>query len=147
MVNIIHRIGIKGSAEDIYSALTTDSGLSQWWTSTTEGAGDAGSIINFKFNDTVVLFRVDELRANQYVKWSHSGDMPDAWCGTEVVFEFEEADNQVYVNFSHQKWQQASSFMAHCSTKWAVFLLSLKSVIENGVGQPFPNDVHIDHNE
>lgn len=94
-----------------------------------------------------MLFRVDELQVNKYVKWSHSGNMPDAWCGTEVVFELEEANDQIYVNFSHQQWSEESKFMGHCSTKWAVFLLSLKNAIENGEGQPFPNDIHIDHDE
>ena len=31
--------------------------------------------------------------------------------------------------------------------KWAVFLMSLKDVIETGTGNPFPNDIHIDHDE
>lgn len=145
MVNIIHRVGIKGTIDNIYNALTTDNGLSKWWTSTTEGAGKTGSVINFKFNDTVVLFRVDELQVNKYVKWTHAGDMPNAWCGTEVVFELEETEDQIYVNFTHQKWSEASNFMAHCSTKWAVFLLSLKNAIENDAGQPFPKDIPIDH--
>ena len=33
--------------------------------------------------------------------------------------------------------------MHHCSTKWAMFLMSLKSLVETGTGAPFPNDVHI----
>jgi hypothetical protein len=36
-------------------------------------------------------------------------------------------------------------FMHHCSTKWAVFLLSLKSLVETGQGAPEPNDVKIDN--
>ncbi len=33
--------------------------------------------------------------------------------------------------------------MHHCSTKWAMFLMSLKAFVETGRGAPFPNDVHI----
>jgi hypothetical protein len=33
--------------------------------------------------------------------------------------------------------------MYHCSTKWATFLMSLKSLGETGRGQPSPNDVQI----
>jgi hypothetical protein len=33
--------------------------------------------------------------------------------------------------------------MHHCSTKWALFLMSLKSLIDTGKGAAFPNDVHI----
>ena len=30
--------------------------------------------------------------------------------------------------------------MHHCSTKWAIFLMSVKSLVETGKGAPFPND-------
>ena len=33
--------------------------------------------------------------------------------------------------------------MHHCSTKWATFLMSLKSLVETGTGAPSPHDVHI----
>jgi len=35
--------------------------------------------------------------------------------------------------------------MHHCSTKWALFLMSLKSLVENGQGAPHPHDVKIDN--
>ncbi len=31
--------------------------------------------------------------------------------------------------------------MAHCSARWAYFLLSLKSLLETGKGTPFPEDL------
>ena len=64
-----------------------------------------------------------------------------------VTFELEPGDRQTYVNFSHYNWQQADAFLAHCSTKWGVFMLSLKSCIETGKGRPFPDDIHIDFDE
>jgi hypothetical protein len=33
--------------------------------------------------------------------------------------------------------------MHHCSTKWAIYLMSLKSLVETGKGTPNPNDPHI----
>jgi hypothetical protein len=35
--------------------------------------------------------------------------------------------------------------MHHCSTKWAIFLMSLKSLVEIGKGAPSPDDVKIDN--
>ena len=35
--------------------------------------------------------------------------------------------------------------MHHCGTRWAVFLMSLKSLVETGKGSPDPNDVKIDN--
>jgi hypothetical protein len=35
--------------------------------------------------------------------------------------------------------------MAHCSMKWAVFLMSLRDLVETGTGKPAPQDVKIDN--
>jgi hypothetical protein len=45
--------------------------------------------------------------------------------------------------FRHDGWKEPVEFMYHCSTKWAVFLMSLKSLVETGEGQPSPTDVRI----
>jgi len=146
MESINLKVGISGSIEDIFIALTTDQGLSSWWTSTTTGAGDVGSIIQFRFDSAVVEFEVVELVKNSLVRWRHFGDMPEEWSGTEVSFTLDEQENQVMLLFKHANWQNAPGFMAHCSMKWAVFMLSLKQAIETGKGSPYPDDIQIDHN-
>ncbi len=147
MAEIRHRVGIQGRARDIYRLLTTDAGLSQWWTTDTCGAGDIGSVIYFRFGNDGPRFEVIELLTDRLVRWRHHGEMPDAWMGTEILFELESQDKQTIVNFSHNNWRQANEFLAHCSTKWGVFMMSLKSSIETGRGQPYPDNVHIDFDE
>jgi uncharacterized protein YndB with AHSA1/START domain len=145
MTTISHRVGIKAPIEKVYQALTTNQGLMSWWTNDIKGAGNVGTIIKFRFNGGGPDFMVTELVANKRVCWRHSGDMPEAWMNTEICFDLEASDQQVFVNFSHTNWQQPTPFMAHCSTKWAVFMLSLKNALETGKGSPFPNDIQIDH--
>jgi uncharacterized protein YndB with AHSA1/START domain len=147
MPEVNHRVGIRGSLHDVYTALTTDAGLSTWWTGDTTGAGPVGSVIAFRFNGDGPDFEVVELQPDRLVRWRHSGDMPAEWQGTEVSFELTEVEGQVFVRFRHSHWEQASDFLAHCSSKWGVFLLSLKDAIETGTGRPFPHDIHIDHSE
>ncbi len=147
MAEIRHRVGIDGSAAEIYELLTTDAGLARWWTTETSGAGDIGSIIYFGFGNDGPRFEVVELEPNRRVRWRHSGDMPPDWQGTEILFELDPRDNQTFVNFSHYNWKEAGDFLAHCSTKWGVFMMSMKSSIETGRGQPWPDDVHIDLDE
>ena len=147
MAEIVHRIGIACSPGEVFGALTTDAGLSRWWTSDTSGAGDVGSVIKFRFNGQGPDFEVVELQPDTFVRWRHSGEMPGPWMGTEVSFKLSNDGRQTYVLFSHSSWKERSEFMCHCSTKWAVFLLSLKEAIETGKGKPHPNDVHIDHDE
>ena len=147
MVDIIHRVGIAGSIDEVYNALTTNEGLAQWWTTDTSGAGDVGSIIEFRFGGGGPDFEVVELQTNSIVRWRHSGEMPPPWMGTEITFRLSSEKGQTVILFKHSNWKEASDFMGHCSTKWAVFLLSLKDAIEKNKGNPYPDDVHIDYDE
>jgi len=142
---INHRVGIKASPEKIYELLTTDNGLSKWWTNDVSGAAEKGSIIEFRFGGGGPDFMVLELIPNELVRWKHSGSMPEAWMGTEVLFKLNKEDEQTFVDFSHSDWKEPTNFMAHCSMKWAVFMLSLKDAAETGKGRPFPDDIQIDH--
>lgn len=145
MHSIHHRVGIKAPAEAVYNALTTNEGLATWWTTDTTGAGDVGSTIAFRFNGGGPDFTVVQLLPNELVRWKHSGEIPGPWVGTEIQFHLQLEREQTFVRFSHSGWQDASDFMAHCSTKWAVFLLSLKESLEGEKGRPFPDDIQIDH--
>lgn len=145
MAEINHQVGIKASPEAVYELLTTNSGLAKWWTNDVSGAGDVGSIVEFRFDGGGPDFEVSQLVPDELVGWKHSGSMPEAWMGTELIFRLREEDGQTFLRFTHANWKEPTNFMGHCSTKWAVFLLSLKDVLETGKGRPFPNDIHIDH--
>ena len=147
MAEIKHRVGIRGSAAEVYEKLVTDEGLGQWWTTDTSGAGEVGSIIQFRFGGGGPDFEVIELVPDRLVRWRHHGEMPNAWMGSEILYELHQDDKQTIVNFAHYNWRVSDDFLAHCSTKWGVFLMSLKSCIETGQGQPYPDDVHIDFDE
>jgi hypothetical protein len=45
--------------------------------------------------------------------------------------------------FKHAGWKEPVEFMHHCSTKWAIYLMSLKALVETGKGAPSPDDVQI----
>lgn len=145
MSEINHRVGIKASPAKIYGLLTTDAGLAQWWTNDVTGSGDVASVIAFRFNGGGPDFVVTELIPNQLVRWKHSGNTPADWMATDISFYLREQEGQTIVRFAHSGWQEVNDFLAHCSTKWAVFLLSLKDAAETGQGKPFPNDIHIDY--
>ena len=37
MVDILHRVGIKASVDEVYEALATREGAAGWWTTDTQG--------------------------------------------------------------------------------------------------------------
>jgi len=150
MANIIHRVGIKASAAQVYSALSTIDGLSGWWTKSTSGKSEEGGTIEFRFTspDGKLLgtFRMNVLRLipNELVHWRCISGPPD-WINTEIFFNLSTEKPYTIVMFNHDRWQEQSASMAHCTTKWATFLLSLKSLIETGKGRAAPGDVKIDN--
>ncbi|HET6980989.1 MAG TPA: SRPBCC domain-containing protein, partial [Myxococcaceae bacterium] len=58
-------------------------------------------------------------------------------------FELRPDGDFTAVLFKHQGWKEPVEFMHHCSTKWATYLLSMKSMLEGGRGRPYPDDLHI----
>jgi uncharacterized protein YndB with AHSA1/START domain len=147
-MDIVHRIGIKAPASQVYAALTTLDGLAGWWTRDTSGRPEPGGRIAFRFRtaagDEIGGFGIDvvELTPDRQVRWRVM-DGPPEWVGTDIEFELGEEDGCTIVRFGHRDWRGAGEFMAHCSTKWATFLLSLRELVETGRGQPAPNDLKI----
>lgn len=143
--DILHRVGIKGPPRLVYAALTTIPGLSAWWTTTTRGDTAPGGRIHFQFGDRGFFdIAVVELEPDRRVVWKVV-DGPAEWVGTRISFDLVPADDFTIVLFRHAGWPEAVEFMSHCSTKWAVFLLSLKALVETGTGAAYPNDVKIDN--
>ena len=145
MVDILHKVGIKSSStNDVYKALTTNEGLSAWWTDGTQGENKEGGVIQFRFGTRGGFdMKVLELQPDRHVEWKVI-DGPQEWIGTKIIFELRQEGDWTLLFFKHEGWKEPIEFMYHCSTKWGVFLLSLKWLIETGKGAPYPNDTKID---
>ena len=145
MPDILHRVGIKSSPDRVYQALTTREGLAGWWTTNTQGDGSrVGGALQFRFVAGGFDMKVVEVHAATRVLWEVV-DGPKEWIGTKVSWELRQDGDYTIVLFQHQGWKEPVEFMHHCSTKWAVFLMSLKSLVETGKGAPDPHDVKIDN--
>lgn len=146
MVDILHKVGIKSSSlDDVYKTLTTIEGLSAWWTNDTQGDNNKiGGVVQFRFGDRGGFeMKVIELDPSKRVLWEVI-DGPEEWIGTKISWELKQEDDWTIIYFKHEGWKKPVEFMHHCSTKWAVFLLSIKSLLETGKGAPYPNDMKID---
>jgi hypothetical protein len=144
MSDILHKVGIKSSSPDaVYKALTTIEGLSAWWTTDTRGANKIGGMLQFRFGNGGFDMKVLELQPAKHVRWQVI-DGPEEWLGTTISFDLRQDGDWTIVLFKHQGWKEPVEFMHHCSTKWAVFLLGLKSLLETGKGVPWPNEIKLD---
>jgi uncharacterized protein YndB with AHSA1/START domain len=148
MADILHRVGIKASSDEVYKALTTREGLAGWWTKNTQAESKVGGSLKFRFHrpDGTEIggfdMKVLELQPARRVLWQVVGG-PDEWLGTKISWELKQEGEYSIVLFRHQDWKQPGEFMHHCSTKWAIFLMSVKSLVETGKGAPSPDDVRI----
>jgi uncharacterized protein YndB with AHSA1/START domain len=142
MVDILHRIGVLSPVKEVYTALTTVDGLAGWWTEDTDGEGEEGGVLRFRFEPGGFDMKVLETEPIERVLWEVV-DGPEEWMGTRIRFDLEQQDEFTIVLFSHTGWQEPVEFMYHCSTKWATFLMSLKKLVETGQGDPAPGDVKI----
>jgi hypothetical protein len=145
MATIYHQVGIKAGLNDVYNAIATTHGVSGWWTNTS-GNPETGGDLEFSFDGHIVKVTVTANKPDQYIEWTVAGEAGE-WLDTRICFRLDEAQGQVMVNFQHADWKQATDFLAHCSTKWGVFMLSLKDYLETGTGKPFPHDIHINHTD
>jgi uncharacterized protein YndB with AHSA1/START domain len=144
MPDILHKVGIKSvSRAAVYRALTAVDGLSAWWTNGTTGESKVGGVLRFRFGAGGFDMKVLELHPATRVLWQVV-DGPEEWIGTTISFDLKENDDWTVILFKHAGWKEPVEFMHHCCTKWAVFLLSLKSLLETGKGTPWPDEIKLD---
>ncbi len=150
MIDIQHRIGIRAPIDAVYRALATQAGLAHWWTEDVRGEARPGGRIDFRFRAPdgtcvgEIAMAVIELAEGQRVRWRCVAG-PAEWIDTEIRFELLRQDGLTIVRFGHLAWREAVEFTAHCSMKWATFLLSLRDYVETGHGRPAPGDLKIDN--
>jgi len=147
MVNIIHRVGIKAAPDRVYAALATAPGIAGWWTRETYADREGSLRVQFSTHSgerAQMEFELTELKPQQRVTWRFKAGPPE-WLGTEVSFELTREGDMTIVAFAHRNWREPVEFMAHCSMKWATFLLSLRDAVETGRGKPAPDDLKIDN--
>ena len=144
MASINLSIGLNVDTARILDALTTVEGLSHWWASDTRGACGVGDTIEFHFEGHQPHEMTVLSRPPAGVVWGCI-DGPAEWVGTQLAFTLQAQARKTLLLFAHTGWQDTSAFHHHCSMKWAVFLLSLKAYLEEGQGQPFPDDRPITH--
>ena len=142
MPDILHRVGMRGSAAKVYEAIASTDGLSHWWITGTTGDTRVDGVVKFEPHGGGFDMKVVESTPGEIVRWQCVGGPPE-WIGTNLTFRLIPKGTETFVLFTHADWREPCEFMHHCSTKWAVFLMSLKNWIEREEGRPHPYDVKI----
>ena len=120
----------------------TKEGLAKFWTQV-EGDHEPGARLAIFFGrpEAAVVMEVVELTPDTRVQWRCVEGIPE-WLGTTVTFDLKEEGGETVVLFTHDGWEP-SEWLHHSSTKWATFLIGLRSGLEGGSFTAAPNDTRI----
>ena len=160
MPNIRHELIIGASAEKVYTAITSQEGLSAWWTPDTIAKAEVNSIARFAFGPAYFKeMKIVEVKPSEQVKWICIKGA-DEWVGTNLSFKLEAGDKKSLLDshaetmdqiqqssnnyvtllvFQHDGWKEYTPMYAECNYTWGQFLRSLKLFCETGKGSPWPN--------
>jgi len=144
MNSILHKITIETTPEKLYHAITTQNGLSAWWTKC-ETSSKIDSVASFLFGpngEHKVEMKIKRLTPNEEVQWQC---VNGPWAETGLfTFSISPDKRGAVLRFAHADWPDTGDFYQHCNTKWAFFLcVSLKKYLESGTGEPHPQDPNI----
>ena len=137
MKKIIHFLRIHASPESVFHAITTEAGLSGWW-STAVSIDQADSVISFRFaGDFNPDMKVTKLEANRLVEWSCIAGH-DNWQDNTFSFELAEISGETNLMFVQVYAQELSDEVyGTYNFNWGYYLQSLKLLGETGEGTPF----------
>ena len=143
MFDIRHRVGISAPRQRVYEMFATKDGLAKFWTQV-EGEQQPGGRMSVFFGgpEPAVVMEVTELSQDTRVQWRCIEGVP-AWVGTTVTFDLKEEGGETVVLFTHADWREPDEWLHHSSTKWATFLVGLRSGLEGGSFTAAPNDTRI----
>jgi len=148
---IVHRVGIRAAAPDVFDAIVQPERLVQWWPegAAVRGRGEpaAGCKLDVRFSAFVQTFTIDVLERPTRIRWKAGDEGAPYWAGTEVEFRLErdEAKDQTLVYFRHGGWSDGGPMLYKSGTHWGVYLLSLKDLLEGRPGRPYPDMWAADH--
>jgi uncharacterized protein YndB with AHSA1/START domain len=140
MADMHHLVQIDGvDAPAAYAALTTQDGITGWWTSraTVPGA-NVGDVLKMSFPEAAFTWdmRVDKADAPAVVEWDCLGG-PPGWEYTRIVWSVEATDAGVVVRLDHTGFPAVDDMFRIVTVGWAQMLLSLKPYLETGIRKPF----------
>lgn len=163
--NIHHELLIEAAAEKIYSAITSQEGLSAWWTPGSKAKPEIDSIARFPFGaECFKEMKIKELKPFEQVKWFCITGAEE-WIGTSISYRLHPGDKSTLLKshpelkgqveqqkndrgtllvFHHDDWKEYTPMFAECNYTWTQFLRSLKLFCETGKGRPWPHQHEIE---
>jgi uncharacterized protein YndB with AHSA1/START domain len=138
MKTIIHVVTIRTGRADPFRALTTQAGLSSWWSTDVTAEEQVGGVIRFRFlGDFNPEMAIVALQERSLVKWRCvSGH--DNWRDNEFEFHLEGMSGGTRLKFTQAYSRELDDVQyGTYNFNWGYYLESLRLYCEEGKGRPF----------
>ncbi|MDD2686751.1 MAG: SRPBCC domain-containing protein [Gallionella sp.] len=141
-----HDLILAAPAMKVYEALTTQHGIQNWWTKSSEVGTTVGETITIRFGQTFKVMRIEGLRPATEVRWNVIDahlvapglTRVNEWIGTTILFLLTPQSSTVTrVQLEHIGLTPQVECYEICSQGWNQFLGSLQSYVETGKGSPY----------
>lgn len=133
MADICHDFPIKGSAAQVFAAISTPEGLDSWWTKTCRGTPREGAEYDLGFgqgHDWRALVTQCAPESVFELKMTHADD---DWRGSSLNFKLKGDSDNTQVVFRHSGWPEENEHYRGSCYCWAMYLRHLKRYVESGV--------------
>jgi len=135
--SIKHLFHIDAKRSDVFKAISTIEGLSNWWTTDTKGDSNVGGTIQFRFaTHGGPDMKVKEVKPGESVTWECLSS-PHGWTGHTFSFHLDDNDGKTRVRFSHAGFNEEDDGYAICTFSWGRYMESLRQYCQTGKGEAF----------
>jgi hypothetical protein len=142
---ITQLIGVKVSPSKALAAVSTTKGISGWWSKTVKGEFAKGKTFDVIFDTNKVTFKPEKVTKSEVV-WKCTKD-DYGMAKSKLTFSLKRKGSETLIFMKHTGLKAKPYEVAFMTTKWAIFMLSMRDYLEKGRGRPFPRDQHLMHGD
>jgi len=134
MPDIFHTFTINASADKVFKDISTENGLDNWWTKTSQAHPKLGATYTLDFGPgyiwKAVVTKFEENKAFEMQMTDAHSD----WLKTKIglILNEEQGKNITEVNFYHTGWPENNEHYRISCYCWAMYLRILKRFEEFG---------------
>jgi uncharacterized protein YndB with AHSA1/START domain len=135
---ILHAVHIHATPNTVYRALTTEAGVTGWWSRKAQLEEREGGIIRFTFaGDFHPHMKQVHLEPGRSVEWLCVSGHAN-WQDNKFTFVLEERKGDTFLLFTQDYARELSDEVyGTYNFNWGYYLNSLKLFCEKGAGTPF----------
>ncbi len=112
MAEILHKLLINGQAEEVFNAISTQSGLRSWWTRDCVTDEFEGGQIDFYFDKRAIHVKmiIASIETHKRIRWKCINGM-DEWLDTNISYDIAPHDKGIMLTFRHSDWINTYGFL------------------------------------